>query len=204
MPLSCFARILLYCHSMKSRKNWIDLVVEEDRRGWPSSAMVTLGTGPIGTNTICSASGNWNVADGGSSEVRESAFYSNKVGALKGLWDALEERGIYPQHVGGSKESITSVSAPQDEPDRGGKPEKANSLKRPFEERRKSRGAIERLDLSGAFSECLPAHKRRLASGTLSGYVSALSATVSTCLSLRPFSFAAVVAFPPLPCPIPR
>lgn len=28
--------------------------------------------------------------------VRESAFYSNKEGALQGLWRALEERGIFP------------------------------------------------------------------------------------------------------------
>ncbi|HPC60169.1 MAG TPA: DUF559 domain-containing protein, partial [Verrucomicrobiota bacterium] len=30
--------------------------------------------------------------------VRESAFYSNKDGALAGLWHALEERGIFPQN----------------------------------------------------------------------------------------------------------
>lgn len=67
--------------------------------------------------------------------VRESAFYSNKVNALKGLWDALEERGIYPQHVGGSKESITSVSAPQDEPTEE-ETRESELAKRPFEERR--------------------------------------------------------------------
>lgn len=48
--------------------------------------------------------------------VRESAFYSNKVEALKGLWDALEERGIYPQHIDIPDEPNPSTSAPQDEP----------------------------------------------------------------------------------------
>lgn len=48
--------------------------------------------------------------------VRESAFYSNKIDALKGLWDALEARCIYPQDisVGISDEQNTSTSAPQD------------------------------------------------------------------------------------------
>jgi very-short-patch-repair endonuclease len=46
--------------------------------------------------------------------VRESAFYSNKVDALKGLWDALKERGIYPQHIEISED--TSTSEPQDKP----------------------------------------------------------------------------------------
>jgi len=31
--------------------------------------------------------------------VRESVFYSNKMLALKGLWPALEERGIYPRQT---------------------------------------------------------------------------------------------------------
>ncbi len=44
--------------------------------------------------------------------VRESAFYSNKVGTLKNLWDALEEREIYPQHIA---EDI-STSDLQDKP----------------------------------------------------------------------------------------
>jgi len=48
--------------------------------------------------------------------VRESAFYSNKVDALKGLWEALEERDIYPQDINISDEPDTSTSAPQDEP----------------------------------------------------------------------------------------
>ena len=48
--------------------------------------------------------------------VRESAFYSNKVDALNGLWDALDERSIYPQHIDISDEPSISTSAPQDEP----------------------------------------------------------------------------------------
>ncbi len=48
--------------------------------------------------------------------VRESAFYSNKVDALKGLWDALEERGILPQDACVSDEPSTSKPALQDEP----------------------------------------------------------------------------------------
>ena len=48
--------------------------------------------------------------------VRESGFYSNKVDALKGLWDALEERGIYPQNIDIPDEPTPSTSAPQDEP----------------------------------------------------------------------------------------
>ncbi|MGB9713155.1 MAG: GreA/GreB family elongation factor, partial [Dissulfurimicrobium hydrothermale] len=39
--------------------------------------------------------------------VRESAFYSNKVDALNGLWNALDKRDIYPQYVDVSKESST-------------------------------------------------------------------------------------------------
>jgi very-short-patch-repair endonuclease len=48
--------------------------------------------------------------------VRESVFYSNKVDALKGLWDALKERGIYPQNIDIPDEPNLSTSAPQDEP----------------------------------------------------------------------------------------
>jgi very-short-patch-repair endonuclease len=46
--------------------------------------------------------------------VRESAFYSNKSDALKGLWHALDEKGIYPQSAKTSNES--SPSEPQDDP----------------------------------------------------------------------------------------
>ena len=48
--------------------------------------------------------------------VRESAFYSNKVEALKGLWSALEERGIYPQDIDIPDEPNPSTSAPQGGP----------------------------------------------------------------------------------------
>ncbi|KIX12115.1 AAA domain-containing protein [Dethiosulfatarculus sandiegensis] len=46
--------------------------------------------------------------------VRESSFYSNKIDALKGLWDALDEKGIYPQDANTFKES--SPHEPQEEP----------------------------------------------------------------------------------------
>lgn len=48
--------------------------------------------------------------------VRESAFYSNKVDALKGLWDALEERGIFPQDACVFDAPSTSKPTLQDEP----------------------------------------------------------------------------------------
>ena len=40
--------------------------------------------------------------------VRESAFYANKHDALKGLWNALDEKGIYPQYSVTINESMPS------------------------------------------------------------------------------------------------
>ena len=46
--------------------------------------------------------------------IRESAFYSNKTDALKGLWYALDEKGIYPQEA--STFNAPSLPEPQEEP----------------------------------------------------------------------------------------
>ena len=42
--------------------------------------------------------------------IRESAFYLNKVVTLKGLWDALEERGIKPKNINNSDKQNLSVN----------------------------------------------------------------------------------------------
>ena len=44
--------------------------------------------------------------------VREAAFYANKEEALRGLWDALEERGIHPASAQPPEEA-----EPEEEPD---------------------------------------------------------------------------------------